>query len=250
MIKRFKKYKKFKEYISWNFENKFAICSTTFLFVFAITFKTWESFDAFEEMISSVLSTWLGAIIGSLALIFAGIVFWASLFDRKFAITINEYAQDENAIERLYTSYLFLAFNIICNCVITLILLFAINSNIQILPVVVFYLLLYVYCFWAFFIIGYFVGIINNCIELIQIKNNEQKQVGKSLYDKANELRIDLLLELICKNLTEDETEAAIINTLKRRVNLGDFSEEEKLALLDYFLFHYSKESKGEIDRK
>lgn len=84
MIKKFWEYGKFKEYFAWAFENIFALIGTVLLVIATYYLKIYEDLQNYISILDSTFGVIIGALIGTLALIFSGIVFWGSLFDKKF----------------------------------------------------------------------------------------------------------------------------------------------------------------------
>lgn len=248
MIKSFIKYGKFKEYFSIEFETVFAAISTIILLIFAIVFRMWDSFKAYEDEICSLIGSWIAALIGSLALIFSGIVFWGSLFDDKYEERLIRYTKKKDVVDRFYSSYLFLAFNIACNGVVSLLIVMAIRSNLSVIHRVLFYCLSSLYLYWSLFVIGYFVSIMKNCIDLIRIKR-EKGSEGKTIFDKANELRIDVILELLYRNMSAEDTKSNLLEILKNRVDESDYPKEIKDKLNAYFENYYSLDQLNPLEK-
>ena len=196
------------------------------------------------SILDSTFGVIIGALIGTLALIFSGIVFWGSLFDKKFRKKIIEYTEDEKTVDKLYISYLFLACNILGNIVFTVLLILALNSSREKVGQIFFVIIEIVYVYWLLFILGYFVAIMKNGIKLIWLRDGaeENEKDKKSLYESANELRIDVLFELLCRNMTAEETHDTLMNILNNRIKLLDKPEEEKRKLAKYLENYYKLE--------
>lgn len=203
-------------------------------------FNMYSNFDNYIPMFNSILQTIIGALIGALALIFTGIVFWASLFDRKFTEDLIRYSENQDVVDELYTSYLFLGFNIICSIVFSIGILYAINSNIKVVNLYVFLIIEGVYTYLFLFIIGYLIGIMKNCIDLVQLKDDKAAYDQKTIYDTANELRIDILLGSIYQNSSEKEMHDNLMMIINERIGMMDISEEQKKKLADYMEKYYS----------
>ena len=236
MIKKFWEYGKFKEYFAWAFENIFALIGTVLLVIATYYLKIYEDLQNYISILDSTFGVIIGALIGTLALIFSGIVFWGSLFDKKFRKKIIEYTEDEKTVDKLYISYLFLACNILGNIVFTVLLILVLNSSREKVGQIFFVIIEIVYVYWLLFILGYFVAIMKNGIKLIWLRDGaeENEKDKKSLYESANELRIDVLFELLCRNMTAEETHDTLMNILNNRIKLLDKPEEEKRKLAKY----------------
>lgn len=244
MIKKFWKYGKFKEYFAWAFENIFALSGTVLLVIATYYLKIYEDLQNYISILDSTFGVIIGALIGTLALIFSGIVFWGSLFDKKFRKKIIEYTEDEKTVDKLYISYLFLACNILGNIVFTVLLILVLNSSREKVGQIFFVIIEIVYVYWLLFILGYFVAIMKNGIKLIWLRDGaeENEKDKKSLYESANELRIDVLFELLCRNMTAEETHDTLMNILNNRIKLLDKPEEEKRKLAKYLENYYKLE--------
>lgn len=244
MIKKFWEYGKFKEYFVWAFENRFALIGTVLLVIATYYLKIYEDLQNYISILDSTFGVIIGALIGTLALIFSGIVFWGSLFDKKFRKKIIEYTEDEKTVDKLYISYLFWACNILGNIVFTVLLILALNSSREKVGQIFFVIIEIVYVYWLLFILGYFVAIMKNGIKLIWLRDGaeENEKDKKSLYESANELRIDVLFELLCRNMTAEETHDTLMNILNNRIKLLDKPEEEKRKLAKYLENYYKLE--------
>lgn len=244
MIKKFWEYGKFKEYFVWAFENRFALIGTVLLVIATYYLKIYEDLQNYISILDSTFGVIIGALIGTLALIFSGIVFWGSLFDKKFRKKIIEYTEDEKTVDKLYISYLFLACNILGNIVFTVLLILVLNSSREKVGQIFFVIIEIVYVYWLLFILGYFVAIMKNGIKLIWLRDGaeENEKDKKSLYESANELRIDVLFELLCRNMTAEETHDTLMNILNNRIKLLDKPEEEKRKLAKYLENYYKLE--------
>ena len=244
MIKKFWEYGKFKEYFVWAFENRFALIGTVLLVIATYYLKIYEDLQNYISILDSTFGVIIGALIGTLALIFSGIVFWGSLFDKKFRKKIIEYTEDEKTVDKLYISYLFLACNILGNIVFTVLLILALNSSREKVGQIFFVIIEIVYVYRLLFILGYFVAIMKNGIKLIWLRDGaeENEKDKKSLYESANELRIDVLFELLCRNMTAEETHDTLMNILNNRIKLLDKPEEEKRKLAKYLENYYKLE--------
>ena len=75
MIKKFWEYGKFKEYFVWAFENRFALIGTVLLVIATYYLKIYEDLQNYISILDSTFGVIIGALIGTLALIFSGIVF-------------------------------------------------------------------------------------------------------------------------------------------------------------------------------
>lgn len=137
-----------------------------------------------------------------------------------------------------------MACNILGNIVFTVLLILVLNSSREKVGQIFFVIIEIVYVYWLLFILGYFVAIMKNGIKLIWLRDGaeENEKDKKSLYESANELRIDVLFELLCRNMTAEETHDTLMNILNNRIKLLDKPEEEKRKLAKYLENYYKLE--------
>ena len=244
MIPKFKKYGKFKELFANTFECKISFISLAIIEFFLYFFGVYENFCAYNEMLNSLLVTIIGALIGVLALILSGIAFFGALFDNEYVNDLVKYTEDENVIDKLFCSFQFLAFNIVLLFIATMVVLLSINSSRKIANVWLFYFFSGMYIYWLTFVIAYAVALIKNCVELIMLKyDNKNMKYKKTFFDRANEIRIDLLITTIMNNdkelTNEKEKEKEILEKLNESINLTTLNELEKKQLMDYYIEYY-----------
>lgn len=98
---------------------------------------------------------------------------------------------------------------------------------------------------------GYLVAIMRNCISLIQLRDEaETKGNKKTIYETANELRIDILFELLYRNMSALEMHDDLLKIINNRINMMDNTEEEKRILANYFKDYYSVEEYSVKNKK
>lgn len=239
MIKKFVKYGKFREYLLFDFENVFGYLGTLLIVVVSIIVGMNEHFNAYIDLINSFVGVIIGAFIGALALVLTGIIFWGSLLDSDYVQMICSATKDEEAVDKLYTSYLFLAFNMICYVVIAVCCLLFINSFFPIINKWVFYFIEILFVYFFLFNIGYMVSILRNCIRLIQIRNEKNLKEEKTLYERANELRIDIIYELLYRKMNPEEMHDDLMKIINRRIEMMEIEIEDKMKLKDYLEEYY-----------
>ena len=242
MFKQFRDFKKYKEYISWEFENKFAFWATCIMIIVGLFVKLYDNLNLFIIFINDICVALIGAYVGSLALIFSGVVFLGGLLNGRFEKELIKYAEDDKATEKLYLSYLFLAFNILCMIVVTIICLLFIHSNLAEPPFVAFEAIFFVYCYFSFFILAYFVAILRNTVDLILISRNVEN--AKGFYERANEVRVDMIFQYLYSKTSPEETKKLLKDYITHYIEVLDDSEEMKNELKKYFSEYYSFEDK------
>lgn len=246
MLEQFNKFKKYKEYFSWEFENKFALLFSIIVLIICGIVNLYEDINQFVTTINDFGIALIGAYVGSLALIFSGVVFLGGLLNGHFERKLIKYSEDKDVTEKLYVSYLFLAFNILCMIVLTIVLILFIQSNLVKPPLFIFEITIFVYCYLTFFIMAYFVAIIRNTVDLLIISKNNDYQ--KSFYERANEVRVDMILQFLYKEATPEETKKYLSNYIKHYIDTLEDSEDMKNKLFAYFSEYYS--FNGDKDEK
>ncbi len=121
-----------------------------------------------------------------------------------------------------------------------LILLLVINSQKSIVDQYVFYMLEGFYIYWFLFVLGYAVAIMRNCVDLILLREDiVENEKNKSLYDTANELRIDILLEVLYNNASSQEMHDNLLKIIDNRIDMMDRSDKQKDKLRKYLHDYY-----------
>ena len=245
MIEYFINNKKFFEYFKKSFESKTALISSLVILGIAWIFDIYNNFGDFIDMIDTFLSSLAGAFIGLLALILSGIALYGTLFDEKYANRINALSEDRDAVSKLFCSFVFLAFNVLCSVIITIIILIMIHCRAPIVCMPVFYLIVFTYVYYLVFSIAYVVAMIKNTVDLI-ILRIEVFGTTKTIFERANEVRIEWLMKKILEKETifvhgaKENQEAYITNELNKLIDMQIIDENEKKQLREYFDKYYN----------
>ncbi len=237
MIKNFIKYGKFREYFSLQFENKFAFISMILILAVFCKVNFYSDFERYQMLLNDLCIALIGAYIGSLALIFSGVVFLGSLLSNEFEKDLIRYTGDPEVAIRLYISYLFLAFNILCTLVVTFIVLIFMNSNLPKPSIVIFFGLIGLYIYLSFFVMAYLVALIRNTVDLIRIEDD--KEDTKSFYDRVNEIRIDMIFQYLYSHENPDDIKKDLKSYFTHYISLLDCPVEEKKKYEEYFAKYY-----------
>lgn len=237
MLEQLKKYGKYKEYFAWEFENKVAFITSCMIIIIGILVRFYEDFNQFVPVINDLCIALIGAYVGSLALIFSGVIFLGSLLNNRFEKKLIKYSEDEKIVEKLYASYLFLAFNILVMIIFTILVIITSNSNISITIFIIFWGIVFLYSYLSFFILAYFVAIIRNTVDLILISRNSVK--SKSFYERANEVRIDMMFQYLYRAGTPEETKKQMKDYFTHYIDTLEDSDELKDELMKYFSHYY-----------
>lgn len=239
MIKEFKDYNKLCDYISWKFENKFAVIGAVLVAIVMVVGDFYNDLYSESSVCTDFLMMVIPSNIAAIALVFTGVAFWGELFDKRLRQEIKE-AIGEKALSQMYISYLFLAVNLLANTVCDMCVIILVRSNLATPPKVIVYIFITLYIYWFFFIWGYFVSLISNCVRLIRAKNKLEEIDKPTLYDKANEVRVDYLLDCVFKNIDSPELEEMILSDLDKYTEAIDDKEMQR-ELKEYFNNYYSR---------
>lgn len=247
MIQKFKKYRKYREYLNNSFECKAGILAVIIIEVAFYYFAVYTDFNKYTDMLNSFFIAIIGALIGVLALILSGIAFFGALFDNDYVNDLINYTEDTDVIDKLFCSFQFLAVNIIYIVMETMVALISINSSRMMTSSKIFYIITGIYVYWLIFTISYAVALIKNCIELILLKYNDLKiKHKKTFFDKANEIRIDLLIATLMNNdkevLSNKDKEKKLLTKIDEMVSMSANSEADKEQLRKYFEEYYKSE--------
>lgn len=239
MIRLFLKHKKFKEYISWSFECGFgAICATVIVFLH-IVLGLYNRISVIGDYYQSFLSTVFGSSIGLLGVSLAGVALFSSVFDASYSRTVILVTNDINAIERLYTSFLFLSFNTAMILVLSVVYSILLNSGLPAVCAKLYHLLVFVYAYLLFFDIGYVVGLIRNAILLVVFKRTSNQE-NLSARERAIDIRIDMIIgELITKGMPEEEAKQKVITLLREKVMGLPEDDEQRDAIVEWLKNYY-----------
>lgn len=209
-------------------EVKWAAGSSILLLLFFLFINLYDDFYYYKEGIANLIICFIGAMLGLLGFALSGIAIIVSLYTKEELMKISEINGDD-VIADILTSYCFLAKNIAFQCMILFVLYFLNASKADIIPMIFFYILVWLETYHISFIILYTVALVGNCIKLYRIKNIYSKmgQIQKNIHDEINEIKIDYIFSLL--------------------INIHNFSEQEIIEDLIGFIEESSKENKEEL---
>lgn len=258
MINKRIKCKKLFDYIDVrNTEVLLSIFVTIAIFFVLLFINIYSNFYVLTGNICDFILCIIGALIGVLGVLLAGVAFIAGLFTPEYieALTYGlkiskekrrkvrtnkgrqvECETGEEIMDMLMGSFVFLSLHIGLYIVYLISIYFLINSSIEIISKAPFYILLFISLYMLVFTLFYTIALVYNCIELNIIKNrfyNSYKK-EKSFFDKANEIRIDMIIATILSEY-EGDKETKVLNALKEVTNKSNYSDIEKVELLRYF---------------
>lgn len=224
---RWKDYFKFKEA-----EVKLSCMVTVILVLVSILVNMYGKFEQYQPEIKSLFYCLIGAFIGIAGFSLSGIAILTSMFTEKQIETIEK-NNGRGVIERIMSSFAFLAFNVVFAVLFMIILLIIITGIEKMPPQIIFYLLEALYTYIVFFNLFYTVSLVFNCIQCFTIKRIYDVNSEKDFFDKANEVRIDYILSYILRqnNISREQ----FLETLDGYSANSEYEE----ALIDYFKNYY-----------
>lgn len=198
----------------------------------------YNDFHLYVDTLNSVIGCFMGGLLGIVGFSLSGMAIMLGLFSRKQIETIEK-VNGKNVIEKIMSSYVFLAFVSAINVLVLLIILFAISSNIQIIQKLLFWVLAYLIIYMVTFNMFYAVALVSNCISLYSISKLYNVEKNVEILPIANEIRIDFIMGVVV-NLCQISREEVLKQLEKEGANLP---EETKGIIRDYFENHYAKDS-------
>lgn len=229
MFKRFRDSDKWKDYIRISdTEIKIAILLTIIIIAFLYHLNFYGDFNEFQHTVSELLAMLCAGFMGLLGFSLSGIAIIATLFSYRQIKIIEEYSRPK-VIDDILVSYEFLAFNLSWGILWFILLYISVSSSAALLNEVVFWFLSFSTIYFVIFVLFYTVGLTGNCIRLYGIKNKyeEIEECKKSVYDSANEIRIDYLLFVISE--MTDKSIETIVTEIKQLADESDDINKELL---------------------
>lgn len=221
VIHKLIKYNKICDYINLkNIEVRLSLYITIVMFVVMWYFDIYVNFNSLTSHICEGILCIVGALIGVLGILLAGVAFIASLFTPEYIATITfglkilqkknkkvKWKTGEEVVDGLMSSFVFLSLHIGLYALYLIIIYFLVSSPASIIPIVQFYVLLFLSVYMLVFTIFYAIALVYNCVDLNAIKtrfyNSYKKE--KTFYDKANEIRIDMIIATILSDYEGDK---------------------------------------------
>ncbi|WP_208592310.1 hypothetical protein [Gracilibacillus suaedae] len=238
ILDRFAANKKWKDYISFKrFECKAALLATLSLLIFSMYIDIYDNFNNYIIAFQNLTIYIVQALLGLLGIILAGVAIIISVFNKNTLKKIKEIGEDKDFINKILISFEFLAFNTGIGILLFLIMHLSLYSQIQLVGKFNLYLIFSVLTYFLFFVIFYAISLIGNTIRLYYISNlyNDIETVEKSVYIKANEMRIDFILNTIIAdaNITREE----FIESLNAYVEASNIENKDEIK--EYFKKYY-----------
>lgn len=233
MIEIIKKNKRWKDYFNIEeAEVKFSCVVTIVLVLVSVFVDMYGNFFLYQADVKSFFYCLIGAFIGIAGISLSGIAILTSMFTEKQIETI-ERNNGKGVIEKIMSSFAFLAFNVVL-AVCLMIILLIIITGIEWMPYkIIFYLIEALFAYVIFFNLFYTVSLVFNCIQCFSIKRIYDANSEKDFFNKANEVRIDYILSYILSqnNISREQ----FLETLDRYSANSEYEEE----LVEYFKNYY-----------
>lgn len=235
MLKKLYRFNKFKDYFSYKeSEVRTAFTISIVILFILINIGFYKEMMRLTPIIQNLLLCLLGGFIGLLGFSLSGIAFMIGLFQKQ-QVQIIEKINGKGSIEKIMSSFAFLAYNIgfVIICIIVAYLIT--GSRLELPTEIVFYLLIFIFIYIILFCIFYTIALVFNCICLFSINNIYTTFQEKDIFDKANEVRIDYILSIlleICKISKED-----FLKDLNNKTD--NMSEKDKKDIKRYFEQYY-----------
>lgn len=240
MFTRFLKYEKFNELLDIKL-NEVKI-SLIFIFLIAIVFETLDIYiniNNYNEAFKNISIYIATALIGVLGIILAGISIITSSLNKK-NINLIEKINGEDVVERILTSFEFLAFLIGVQIVSFFIIYMSLFSSYSIPSKLLFYMITTPIIYLFLFSIFYAVSLVGNSIQFfLAIQNyNEINSLEKNAATILNEIKIDFLFKVLCEN--EKISDENLIKSLYNYCKENDYEKKEEV--IEYFKKMYDIE--------
>lgn len=239
-IERIKKYDMMSSFYSKkNIEPYLSVITTSMFLIVFVVIDYHGNFNAFLDISNNIFLCIIAGLFGIIGFALSGIAIIVSLFTKQDTETIDKY-NAKGTLGKVMSGYEFLAFHCAFNIVGMFILYIFSNSMLEILPVVVFYIVVGIVVYFVSFDIFYMCSLVGNCVKLHEIKCSYErvKELERSVLDNANEIRVDLLLSIIMNHtgITLEE----LTDTLNDYIDASSYSNKESVR--DYINAVYDKE--------
>ena len=221
---------------------KISIGIVTLLVMFLRYFDIYGKFDIYSEAIENIIMWLFGGYIGLLGFTLSGIAIVTALFSKENYEIINGEENVKNLFQKNINRFFFLAKVIGC-CVLGIaVTYFCIKSDKDIAPHVVFWIWTVAFVYLIVFSFTYTINITNQIIKMYNIKNKLDlvADFKRSIIDDANEIRIDIALQLLAKKMGVKYSDLT-----KDIINIASKSEyDSKNEIVEYLTSHYDFDDK------
>lgn len=233
MFTRFLKYEKFNELLDAKL-NEVKI-SRIFIVLILIVFEIlgiYENINSYNDAFKNISIDIATALIGVLGIILAGISIITSTLNKK-NINLIEKVNGKDVVEKILTSFEFLAFLIGVQIVSFFIIYMSLFSSYSIPSKLLFYMITTPIIYLFLFSVFYAVSLVGNSIQFfLAIQNyNEISSLEKSVVSILNEVKIDFLFKVLCEN--GNISNEQLISALYEYCEENNYEKKEEV--IEYF---------------
>lgn len=213
-----------------------SVVLTIFIYFISSKINLYEIFITNQEELKNLFLELMGAFIGLLGFTISGIAIITALFSKENVQILNSGKFKKifaRSIQRFYFLTILLAIFIL-----ELILIYiCIISDKPPIAKQIFNCLFMISAYLFVFTITYSVGFVKQIISLYNIKNklDAVSKYEHSIFEEANEIRVDFLMMIILEKYNYDYEDA--IRELIRITNESEYPEKEEI--IKYFKKHY-----------
>jgi hypothetical protein len=203
MIKKIAMFRKYKDFYSFEeLECKIAIILAIAIIIIGNYIDLFENFSIFRLALQNISINIAGGLLAMLGVILTGIALMLGLLDKKFRDSIKG-AVPGDPVKEIMMSFEFITINIGLASIIFFFIHFSLFIQFNIpktnIYKYIFYGISFLIIYYFIFIVFYTIALIANSIELFFIKGiyEDAEIKEKSIYEQANEIRIDYLMKKI-----------------------------------------------------
>lgn len=221
-----------------SYEVKMAIFISLVFIIMFFSINFYKDFNAYVQLLSSILSVLIGALIGLLGFSLSGIAIVAGFFN-KSQIKCIDNINEPGLIQYILSEYSFFAKNIAFQCVASIGIYFLVSSDVTLVSQYIFWPITFLEIYHIFFILFYTVALVRNIVKLYEIKNIYEDIVDeqKGFWNVVNEVKIDFILSTLIQNYN-----CNLDDVVKEMISFIDNSElSNKEKIIDYIREQYGK---------
>lgn len=236
MIKLLNKYRRWHDFYNIKAPEVYISLALTAFFVILLQYiDFYNQFNEFSSMIQNILLYLIAGMLGLIGVALSGVAIITGLFSKE-NVTNVERINGKGTFENIMSSFLLLAMGCGLYVLWTFALILIIESNLKIADIYLFYPILIITVYFSMFNIFYTISLVANCIKIFSIRNKYDEIKEKTMYNIANEIRIDYILSgMINKyNISIDD----FLNDLEKIVNESNIENKEEL--LNYYYRYYT----------
>lgn len=237
MLKQLIRYKRIKDYINYKeTEVQISFVVTIFICVLFYNINLYNNINHYTGILADFILCLCGGFIGLIGFSLSGIAIMIGLFQKK-QVEIIERINGIGILEKIMSSFAFIAYTICVMVVVLFTLYIILQSNLIVPSKIIFYIICFCIVYFILFCIFYTVSLVFNCIDLFVINNIYEGVENKRIYDRVNEIRIDYMLSIILHicNISKSD----FLKGLDE--NAQNYSEEERNEIKEYFERYYKE---------